>query len=282
MGSWVRLGQRKITAQLTYFRENTDRAYQIARQLQPLTYARLKAVDFPKGQQPVLSPEPARIDTFMAAYDTPVANLIIQNQGVEFTIEVAELKPLRTSFNLNGAWIRTVSRSTEPFLDANRAVFSDQTQNRIPIYTPTSTASGRFNTSLRVIHRIPALQLVASALIQTIWSERNRYLQYDSLAIGYSTKAGQTVWLTPEQSLETAHQSLRRGVNPVSLNWQDRPPVWLLNLRLTKEWKAASGFAFYVNNVLANKPLYDNNVSRVRQLRDHPSLFFGVEVFYAL
>ncbi|PMD99134.1 outer membrane receptor protein [Siphonobacter sp. BAB-5405] len=268
--------------QLTYFRETTDHAFRIARDLMPLLYGRYEAQSMPGGAPPVLATEPYAYETFMAPYDRPQADVFIRNQGLEFTWERNLSANQRTSLNLTGAWIRTKTGTEGLVPDSDRAIFSSQRQDRIAMYQPNVSVSERLNTSLRLIYRIPSLQLVASALVQTVWLEKNRYTQRDSLASGYLTTTGQQVLLTRQQATSAEYASLRRGVNPAELSWQTRPPLWLFNFRLTKEWQRGSGFAFYVNNVFSSKPTYYDIVRRYPVQRSQPTLFFGVELFYSL
>jgi hypothetical protein len=269
------------TGAITYFRDFTPNGYQFVRLLTPLPYQRLRAQSTPAGRPPVLSPVPASNDTLLAAYDVPVNNLRVQNRGVEFNIDIPEWPLIRTSFNITGAWVATRSTSEGAFLDADRAVFNTQTTGRVPVYPAgQGTEARRFNTSVRLVHRIPALKFIFSALVQTIWVESSRQVGLEVLPTGYVNRGLGYVELSPAQAEGQPFADLRRLVNPLSMAWQHRPPLWLFNFRLTKEWQPGRGFAFYVNNFFANRPLFTSILNNALVQRNQPNLFFGAEVYF--
>ncbi len=266
---------------LSFFHDQMDDAYQILRQIRPIENPKFAAVEFPEGAPPILSPEPVAIDTFMAAYDLPQNNLAITNRGFDVTLQTPQIKALRTSFNLNGALLHTQSRQTAPFLDANRAVFSNQFSGKVPVFPAgQGQESMRLNTSMRLIHHIPELKFIVSGLVQTVWMEQNRLLGYQELPEAYVGRNGLTTAITEQNVTEEQQRELGRTINPDNLAWQQRPPLWLFNIRLTKEWDTQRGFAFYVNNIVNSRPLFTSNVSGFQEARNQPEFFFGAEVYY--
>ena len=265
----------------SFFREQIDDAYQILRQILPIENREFEAVDFPEGQPPVLSPEPVAIDTFMAAYDLPENNLAINSRGFDFALQTPRIKTIRTSFNLTGALLHTKSEQTTPFLDANRAVFSNQFSGRVPIY-PAGQGQEvmRFNTSLRLIHHIPALKFIVSGLVQTVWIEQNRLFSYSDVPEAYLSRDGEQTVLSEETLNDELLQELGRTINPESFQWQRRSPLWLFNIRLTKEWAPQRGFAFFVNNLVNSRPFFTSNISGFQVARNQPEFTFGAEIYY--
>lgn len=267
----------------TVFQEQVKDGYQVLRQVLPIPNPKFEAVAFPTGQPPVLGTEPVAVDTFMAAYDLPQNNLAIRNQGFDFNLQTPQISAIKTSFNLSGALLHTRSWQTAPFVDANRAVFSNQFSGRVPVYPAgQGQESMRLNTSLRLIHHIPALGFIVSGLVQTIWMEQNRLIDYAETAEAYIGRDGQLRFLSEETLSEDTRQELERSISPAFLEWQQRPPLWLFNVRLTKEWDTGRGFAFYVNNLMNSRPLFTNNVSGFQVERAQPEFFFGAELYYQL
>lgn len=266
-------------ATVSVFNEVMRDAIQIIRWIRPLENLTFQATSFPSNAPPVLSEVPAAVDTFMAAYDKPVNNLLIHNRGLDFTLQSPQFENIHTSFQLTGAFIHTRSRQTDRFLDADRAVFSNQFSGRVPIYQAgQTTASMRLNTSLRIIHHIPVYRFVVSGLIQTIWIEQNRLQGYSENAVAYLNKSGET---QETSSSDVGLPELSRQVAPASLTWQKRPPMWLFNVRITKEWSTNRGFAFYINNLFNTRPLYKDNATGFQLVRNQPELFFGAELYYS-
>lgn len=269
------LERKEFTANVSFFHETTTGAIGMNREVKPFTYAKLQAQSTPPGQPPILDPNPVSIDTFFAAYDIPVNNRRITNKGVEFAIDFPEIKSIRTSFNITGAYIQTESFDDGYYMDAASAYQSSNTPERIAIYQSSSKIiAGRFNTSIRFIHRIPAINIVFSALWQTVWLSNNKPEILSPYPISYVNRKGEIIPLSENEAKEPAYQDLVRPVSTILPNRY--PPLHLFNIRCTKEWKKGFGFSFYANNFLNYRPLHvdDNTGGLVR--RSEP-LFFGAE-----
>jgi hypothetical protein len=269
--------QKQVSGSVTVFQEKTTGAFGFNRVVTPYAVPKYGILSAPVGKPPVLNPVPVRVDTFFAGYDIPVNNRTYQNRGVEFTFDVAEWKAIRTSFNLTGAFIRTVSFDDGAFIDADRAIFSNNTPNRVPVYqSGVRQRAERFNTSLRFIHHVPKLGLVVSALWQTIWLDRSAAEPLSGLPLGYLNRQGTFIAITPEQAQSPEFVGLQRPVSSTTGLLVTPPPLHLFNFRVTKEWKRGYGFSFYANNLMGSRPLYLNPRSQSFVRRNEP-LFFGAE-----
>lgn len=267
--------KKGFTANVSFFHETTTGAIGMNREVRPFTYAKLQAQSTPPGQPPVLDPNPVSIDTFFAAYDVPVNNRSITNKGVEFSINLPEIPSIRTSFNITGAYIRTESFDDGYYMDATSAYQSSNTPERIAIYQSSSSViAGRLNTSVRFIHRIPSLNVVFSALWQTVWLSENRPGTLSPYPVSYMNRKGEIIPLSENEAKQPVYQDLVRPVSNLLINRY--PPLHLFNIRCTKEWKKGFGFSFYANNFINYRPLHadDNTGGLVR--RNEP-LFFGAE-----
>ena len=267
--------KKNFDVSTSFFLETTTNGIAMNREVKPFTYAKLKAESFPTGQPPVISPQPASIDTFFAAYDAPVNNRFIQNKGVEFTINIKEIKSIRTSINLMGAYINTHTYDDGFYTDAQRAYYESATPLVIPVYqSSVKVISDRFNTSTRFIHRIPNLNIVISALWQAIWVTKSNQQPLSPYAIGYVTRSGEKVTIAESERESETYRSLRREV--YSTNRKTPPPLHLFNIRMTKEWKNGFGFSLFANNFLNYRPYYFDEVSKGYIRRNQP-LFYGIE-----
>jgi outer membrane receptor protein involved in Fe transport len=50
---------------------------------------------------------PTEIDTFIATFNKPVNNRTLIKKGVEYVLNLGEIKTLKTNLNINGAWLLT-------------------------------------------------------------------------------------------------------------------------------------------------------------------------------
>ncbi len=267
--------KKGIGVNVSFFQETTTGAIGINREVKPFTYAKLVATSTPPNLPPVLNPVPIKIDTFFAAYDVPVNNRFIQNKGFEYDINIQEIKAIRTSFNITGAYIQTTSFDDGQFTDATKAYSGNTTPTRIGIYQSSAKiTSERLNSSIRLIHRIPKLNIVISMLWQTIWLSKSANDALSSLPIGFINKKGETIFFNTNEAEKPANKDLIRPVSnliPTSL-----PPLHLFNIRLTKEWAKGFGFSFYANNFLNIRPLH-GDVNTGGLVRRNEALFFGAE-----
>jgi len=267
--------KRWFSVNASAFRETTRDGIGQNREVKPFTYEKLKIESRPEGRPPVLSPVPAAVDTFYAAYDVPVNNRYVANKGVEFAIDISELKAIRTSFNITGAYIQTDSYDDGRYTDAVRAYQGNTVPSRIGIYHSSSRIKAqRLNTSVRFIHRIPSLNIVFSALVQTVWVSTSSALNVSPYPVAYVDKSGKITELTAEMARQAEYSDLVRTANETFPTRY--PPLHLVNIRLTKEWKSGFGFSFYANNFLNHRPLHYNPNSQGFVRRNEP-LFFGFE-----
>lgn len=262
---------------VTAFRENTRGAFGFNRNIEVLPVVKLKAESFPVGTPPIISATPERVDPFYAAFDIPVNNRTIENTGIEFQVNTPQIKRINTSFNFSGAYIRSYSLDDGATIDANRAVFSNTAPNRIAIYNSAFASVGkRFNTSLRFISHLPALKLVFSGLVQTVWLNNVKSASLSNFPIGYIGLDGNQVNIPTEQREDEAFKDLRRVVSITLNNPDNQPPLWLFNIRMTKEFKKNLDFSFYINNLISDQGTYFNTISQTNVRRNQP-LFFGAE-----
>ncbi len=267
---------------ITAFKELNKGAFGTNREVAALSVLKYQALELPAGKPPVLNPVPLRVDQFYAAYDVTANNRRIENTGIEFQFDTPRLSSINTSFNFTGAFIKTVSYDDGNAVDANRAVFSNTIPTRIPIFKSGFGNEGqRFNTSLRFDTRIPKLRFLLSGLVQTVWTNSNRNLNLSPYPIGYVDQMGTVVYLSESEARQSQYQDLKRELNTTLQNQNLEPALWLLNLRLSKEFRNKSSLAFYVNNVPGDQGRHFNTISQTYVKRNQ-NLFFGAEFTISL
>lgn len=261
---------------LTGFRERTRNAFGTSRDVQVIQVDQLTAREYPPGSPPVLNEMPSGSKPFFAAYDISVNNRQIKSTGLEFQIETKPISGINTSFDLSGAWIKTQAYDNGEDFDVQQA-FTSADVNRISIVSNgyQNRQEGRqLNTSMRFVTRLPALKFLISGLVQTVWNSSNESFNDLPDPIGYLDNSGNKVYLSPEQATSGLYEDLRKRIIVTGNDFQR--PLWLFNLRATKEFRNGSGISFYVNNVPANRGIYYSEVRR-ENLKRNQDLFFGAE-----
>ena len=152
----------------------------------------------------------------------------------------------------------------------------------MPVYAGgTGTNATQWNTSIRLIHRIPSAGLVISSLIQALWIQADQPIGYSNLPIALLGRNGIQTPLSPTEAILPEYKNYERGIAESRLLKEQRPPLFLINLRLNKEFSPGRGFAFYVNNLPNHRPLYQSVRSETYSQRNI-TLFFGAELFFQL
>lgn len=273
-------GNRKL--QVTLYKEHLKNGYDFATTFKSAVVIPVVAydvVDKPPGQQPVVVPGATR--NFYALYNLPTNNQDTKNKGIEFDLDLGRFDEIRTSFVLNGALLNTQTTSTGYYLIKQQPTGAEPA--KIPVYN-----SGRGNeytrasSTLRMIHNIPQARLVITLSAQTIWKDQNKYLGYESIPVAYlENSTGQTVWLTAAERnsskiIDDAELNLKiQDPYYVTESWK---PLWLFNLRLTKEIAKAASFSIFANNVLMDRPQEESNRWAGQYNVRNPKLFFGTEI----
>ncbi len=276
---------------LTAFKENHTNGYSFYNQLEFIPLDIYEAAEFPEGEPPILKPEPVRQDTFIATYNRPMNKQRTINRGVELDLDLGRISAIRTSFSLNGAYINTRRYNTGYNYWINPSM---PRPDRVAVFPGgRGTENTRFNTALRVVHNIPEFQFLVSLTVQTIWIEQTKSLGYDDYEminvgtpneraiqppIAYIGKDGQWVDLNRQQAMEPQYSDIRRSVPEYHRTTLDYPPLWLFNLRLSKDIREGFGFAFYANNMFMHRPLHYNERTN-RHDRRNPQIFFGTEMY---
>jgi outer membrane receptor for ferrienterochelin and colicin len=231
------------------------------------------------GTYPALSLDPATTKNVVMSYNTPMNDRINETQGVEFDFDFGRIDVLRTSFVLNGAWMKSKMYSTSPsFFQKNPD--ADGNYKDIGVYAPgDGSAYERLSTNLRVIHNIPQIGFVVSLSVQTIWRDVHKYLGLENqIPVGYLSVANGLAYnaLTPGEAVPP---DIQKQILENRFITESYKPLWLFNLRLTKEIRDFLGFTFFLNNVFMHQPLEESRRNPGQYTQRNPSQFFGAEVW---
>ena len=265
-----------VDASLTGFVEHTRGAYGLTLRPVTLNIDRYAVVEERDGRPPIITDDPVETETLVRAYHAPEANRDIDSHGIEFSIDVPEIPLLRTSLNMTGAWTTTRFQNQAEDVDTDALFRTQPPPERIGIYRNDGTERNRFVTSLRFIHRVPEVGLTVSLLAQTTWWDRERAINISERPIGYLTRDGERVDLSPSEAAASEYDALERTRSDRYYRTDDPPPLWLFNMRVSKALPSNLELSLFVNNVFANRPLHAQSRDTGLTQRN-PPLFFGVE-----
>ncbi len=229
------------------------------------------------GDIPVLLKE-STTDVVLS-YQRPLNDKVNENRGIEFDFDFGQIKAIRTSFVLNGAYMQSRSYSDAvSYYQKNPDPMTGKYKD-IAIY-PSGDGSqyDRFLTTLRIIHNLPKVHLLFSLSLQTIWMDEHRYLGLDNIhPTAFLSAEDLSCHLLPAG--EEIPSDLQKPILENRRIVEKYSPLSLVNLRMTKEIKEYGGFAFFVNNLFMTQPYEESRRSPGHYVQRNPSQFFGVELW---
>ena len=199
--------------------------------------------------------------------------------GIEYSLGLGEIKFLYTSFNVDGAWLRTERvYSTTDYLYLPSSGTSEQFDYVGVFPAGESKISERLNTNLRMVTHIPRLRLILSTTMQMIWYDKYYYPTYDEQPIYLIDGDGNQIAFD-EEFLEAnpLYQKYITVKSDTYYKTEVMSPLWVANIRLSKEINDNIKLSFYVNNFLNYRPMYQYTRSE-SYVRRNQNIYFGAEL----
>ena len=279
--------ENKKKLYITAYHERTKNGYSMSTTLESVRFANYPAYTVASqipGQKPALS-SVVNNKTNMVSYYAPSNNIDRINKGIEFELDLGKIRVINTSFNLNGAYVNTKSVTNSPYILQQN--IGGRPTTRVGVFAAgRGTEEERFVTTLRAIHHIPELRFIITLSAQTTWLDQNKYIGYDPRPIGYIPY--NTTGSSPHIVYLTEHQ--RQAVDPINdadiyLNINEATyvkekwkPLWLFNIKLTKEFRNGINFSFFANNFINNRPLEAGTRYPSIYEKRNIAFFFGSEI----
>lgn len=247
------------------------------------------------GQEPIVDwKNPARIDTVFSTTGRVGNTQASLDRGLEFDFFFGQIKAIRTSLYLSGAYMETSSWSNGPNYSSPVGILPSSVYGQGGADTPPfkleypsgtqRSIQRRFSTVLRAVCNIPQLKMVASVNGQVIWYTYSTTTNQQQEPIGWIDndlsyhKITDQMLSNPEYRIKGLLLSDQikdpRDTEPVI-----NKPLWLINARLTKDISNSLGFSFFVNNIFFYTPYQSSNVSGTLVERNSGTFSFGMELF---
>ncbi len=251
--------------------------------------------------QPVIYNKFTRDDNFnivldqaynvISRYNVPTNNRFAETKGIEFELNIGRIEAIRTSFQLNGAWMRSKSYTTGIiFYDNNSEAPAGR--HDIGIYEGHASDyyAQQFTTALRATHNIPQIGFVVTLTAQAIWQDQDwAVFHNDTIPIGYLSQTTAQPTYFKGNEYQTV-QDVRDAGLTYLLNYpghsnavkESYSPYFLFNLNLTKEISDMLRVSFFANNMFRSYPRRESKRTPGEyevMFRQHGNRFyFGVEL----
>ena len=270
---------KSISGNITGFYENLEDGFGYQKKYEFVDYYLYDASGVAEGE----TPDPATLPTieadYILGYLIPVNNEQTKKMGIEYSLGLGEIKFLYTSFNVDGAWLRTERvYSTTDYLYLPSSGTSEQFDYVGVFPAGESKISERLNTNLRMVTHIPRLRLILSTTMQMIWYDKYYYPTYDEQPIYLIDGDGNQIAFD-EEFLEAnpLYQKYITVKSDTYYKTEVMSPLWVANIRLSKEINDNIKLSFYVNNFLNYRPMYQYTRSE-SYVRRNQNIYFGAEL----
>lgn len=237
---------------------------------------------------------PARVDTVFTTSGRVGNTSASLDRGIEFDFNFGQIKPIRTTVLLSGAYMETQTWSTGPNFQnptgvpAN-SVYAQGSPNTPPfkLAYPSGLSkeiNRRLSANLRLVCNIPRMKMVFSASNQVIFYQYRHSTNQKSDPYGWIDTDLSWHDITadmladPEYRIKGILLSDQRR-DPADSNPVIQPPIWLMNMRMTKDVSKNFGFSFFVNNAFYYMPYQSTSSSGTLTERNTGTFSFGVEMF---
>ena len=278
----LRLNIGKVSASVTAFQERLKNGYSLDNTFSSFhTFMYKEYTRNENGDLVLASNLPV-----LNSYYTPTNNMNVQTHGIEFDVNVGRIDALRTSFQLNGAWMRTQSwNNGYDFYDNSGTSASSRTP--VAIYEAGAVKSYRQQlvTTLRVTHNIPKIGFVVTLTTQAIWNQSNwKTFGNDTIPVGYISLENE-VTMFPEGKYTSTEQLKADGYDYMLQNpnhshaiKETYSPYFCFNLNVTKEISDMFRVSFFANNMFRSYPRVESKRNPGTYISLNNRFFFGLEL----
>ena len=248
----------------------------------------------PTGQPYIQWDNPARVDTVFVTSGRIGNTSAYLNRGVEFDFNFGQIKPIRTSVLLSGAYMESQTWTTGPNFANPTGIPADSDYAKGAPNTPpfkllypsglSRDVSRRFSMNLRLVCNIPRMKMVVSLANQVIFYQYQGKTNQQSDPIAWMDTDLRMYEITPAMLADPNYRIkgillADQRLDPADTEPVIQPPIWVMNLRLTKDVSKNFGFSFYVNNALYYMPYQSTNKSATLTERNQGTFSFGVEMY---
>ncbi len=235
--------------------------------------------------------------------------------GIEYVVNFGKVKALRTSFLINGAWLKTESYSTNaPYWNtisytifegnnSRQESFAAKYKNRLGY----GIVNERLNTNFNIITHIPEIKMLVTLTTQVIWFEKDHRNIYDEnklysltelrdylnqpdlfknekeedfyyyLPVSYKEYDNIEHEYTITDFENSLAQKAIRKTQKYRFGERTLPPLFLCNIKISKDIAQRFKLSFYANNFLNIQPWHLDERSGL-YIRRNQQPYFGADI----
>lgn len=212
---------------------------------------------------------------------TPVNARWEHNRGIEYELNLGRFEALRTSFFLNGAWMRTDASSSAYTYDL-RQKGGSYIDSHVSVYEPFVSVSHyeKFLTTLRITHNIPAIgfAVTLTSQLDAYTKSWNTFADNEYPKFYISKDDGNVYEFTEAMLKDPAYNYMYDILTEGRFIVGRTGPALAFNINISKEIKNFITASFYVNNFLNSRPLDPSEYSKGAYFELNNPMYFGFEI----
>lgn len=299
---------------ITGFYERLDKGFKTDQTVQPVAFRR-----YNNTNEPGLHPEYKNGEVYLngtpAGYtsDTTFQTISVLNNnfteykgGIEFIFRSDYIPALATTFIFDGSWLLVSNQTQGTSVTPVEQVTGNRSYPMSPFYDNSNSRNilQRFNTTLRAVTEIKALNLTTTVAFQSIWMEKsyekisnkNSYYMKDTDGsriyhhlgknaestkyldpVYYMDTRGYIHAFTPDLAADPAYSPMVKQIYGRRFMHNSYSPYFLLNIRATKAIGQHTEITLFANNLAKMNPRrYQTSAGAYISM--NPSTFFGAEI----
>ena len=275
---------RDLSVSVTAFRDRTEGGVGIRSTPAVIFRDRYELSDstIGTGARPEIRDPPMASDSTPVILDVPDNNLTLAARGLELTVRLPQLRPLRTALEVQGALIETeLLKDGLDFGTRFGSFQMDERVGRAPFWESVKQTGVRGLVTYRLVHHQPDLGLVITGTVQHFAYEKvENVAQTDTLAwVGYITRGGDMIRVPPVNRGQPEFADLREPRTNVFTRPDEIAPDWFLSLQATLDLPFDGRLSLWAFNALDRPGTRGNEDQSPRFNR---GLRFGLEGAFRL
>lgn len=255
--------KKRMKVYLTAYYEELKDGYNLGRDLNSFKLIPYEVYEIYKdnpGSIPVL--QLAQTYNVFARVSSPMNNIFSTNKGIEYEIDLGRINAIRTSFYINGAWMKT--STTNKGYSFSTLSNGNNLEANIGVYEKgvETDCVEKLNTRFMITHNIPKIGFVVSLTANVDWKYKY-WTEYgnDTMFEKYiSYKDGKVYDFDPAMKDDPEFAYLFPALDDRRFEAETYFPTVIFNFQLSKEIGNLLTASFFVNNLFNSRPLFKSKI----------------------
>ena len=220
------------------------------------------------------------VNNIFVSHTTPMNSLSTVNKGVEYELNLGRIDAIRTSINVNGAYMHVKKVNNNHTYSSGTS--ANNLEHHIGVYEKgvSRNLNEVFNTTFRFTHNIPQVGFVVTLAAQANWFTKT-WTEYgnDTMFQYYiDYKDGKVKDFLPSMKDDPEFANLFETPNERRFIKEKYDPYVIFNINVSKEIGDFLTASFFANNIFNTRPLYERKMYPGSYLELGMPTFFGFDL----